>query len=341
MITLHRRSNGTFITSIRCDADRSWVINNKGKCSLYMSVQDEKVIRKYMGERNLIHIGHSKLDNWGGVVETDQDWDDKGGINFTAWSAESFLIGRTPDIGLVNASSPGALFVKLIAEANRPEDLRIRMGNVYEGGGAAETTLDGTNLLDIIRDLAERWDMEFSIDPVLDTRNNLTFEANWYQRQGRRMSYQLSEGFNVRRHSQTLRVRRRVVNHLFGYGDGNTEDRPKYDEIDAGSRALYGLMQGTEDYDGVTTVTGVKENVQKRLKVLRYPKKIIRLIAEDKGDCFTHLRRGNVLPFKATSFGFQSGSGVGLDSPIRVMGIRYLDKTNECEITNNTEESEE
>lgn len=342
MITLHRRSNGTFLTSIRAKTDRSWVVNNKGKCTIYMSAADEKVIRKYMGQRNLIYIGHDELPGWGGIIETDQDWDEGGGVQFVAWSGESLLLSRSPSSGeLLSATSPGALFAKLIAKANEPEYLNIRMGTVYLGGGPAETTLDGTNIFELISDLAERWDMEWSITPVLNAKQTLSFEANWYLRQGVRVEYQLSEGHNIRKTSKPYKTRKRVVNELTGFGEGHTDERPKYTEVNEQSRALYGLIQGVENYDGVVNESTVKMHVQKRLKVLRRPREIVSVVALNKPGCFARLRLGNTYPFKATSFGFQSSDGVGLEKDIRVVGMRYLETLDECEIINNTEENDE
>lgn len=342
MISIHKRSNGAFLTTIRATADRSWVINNKGLCTLRMSVQDEKVIRAYMGQRNLVRIGHPTLPVWGGIIDTDQTWDGDGDIAFTAWSGEALLLDRTPTNGVLSAASPGKLFERLIAEANLPEDMRIRIGNIYQGGGTAEVTLDGANLLDVIRDLAERWDMEFSIDPVTDSKNAMYFLANWYQRQGKRYPHLLSEGFNIRKTSQPLRIQRRVVNDLIGFGDGSSdESRPKYEQIDPASRALYGLMQGVENFDGVITESTIKSSVQKRLRVLRYPKEVIKVTALDKDDTFKYIRLGNTLPFKASTFGFKGNNGIGIEKDVRIIGMRYLEKTNECEITNNTEAEDE
>jgi hypothetical protein len=344
MIQLHNRPNGTFITTIQSMPECSWVINNKGKCTLPMSVRDEKAIRRYMGHRHLIYITHDKLIPWGGVIETDQDWDDAGNITFTAWSGESLLISRTPTIGLIKAASAGALFQKLMGLANQPEDLLIRMGSVVNTGGPAEVTLDGTDLLEVVRDLAQRHDMEFSIDPILNDRKILTFQANWYKRQGVRKVLRLreGEGGNMRRASNPLRVTRRVINQLTGFGEGSGDDsRPKHAEpADAQSRADYGLMQGTEDYDGVTSNTTLQNHVQTRQRVLRNPRDVIKVVALDVGDTFANLGRGNVLPMQSPYFGLKEDSGIGMQADIRILGMRYSYQKNECELTNNTETEE-
>lgn len=341
MITLHNRQNGTFITTIRTVADRSWVINNKGKATLIMSVDDAKTTFQYMLKRNLVSISHPKLPLWGGVIETDQDWTDAGAVVFTAWSGESLLISRTPTDGRITAGTPGALFERIIGLANRGEDLLIRPGTIDKSGGAAEVTLDGSNLLELIIDLAERHDMEFSITPKLDDRNTLTFEANWYARMGQTVGYYVSEGHNAKKPGRPMRVTRRVVNQLTGFGEGSTDiTRPKFTARDENSIRLWGLMEGVEDYDGATDVATVRAHVQKRLRVLRYPKFTVNVVALDVEETFEHMRLGNVFPFKSTSYGFQRMTNIGLETALRVMAMRYLERANELEIKNQTEDLE-
>lgn len=341
MISLHERSNGAFITTIRALTDRSWVINDKGKCTIYMSLDDEKTIWRYMGQRNLICISHPKLPLWGGVIETDQDWDNRGGVVFTAWSGESLLISRTPTDGLVKASSPGALFERLIEIANRSEDLLIRPGAISKTGGAAEITLDGMNLLEAAREIAERREMEFSITPKLDDRKRLSFEAHWQTRLGETVSYPVSEGHNAKKPSRPLRISRRVVNQLTGFGEGSTTGtRPKYTGRDENSIRLYGLMEGVEDYDGVTNVETVREHVNKRLRTLRYPKFTVNVVALDVEETFEYMRLGNTFPFRSASYGFQRAGGIGLETKLRIMAMRYNERNNELEIKNQTEDLE-
>lgn len=339
MITLYKRQNGTFLTTIHADTDRSWVLNNKGKCTIYLSAKDEKTIRTYMGKRNLVCISHPKLPLWGGVIETDQDWDDNGGVKFTAWSGESLLISRCPTDGLIQAASPGALFERLITIANRTEDLLIRPGSIYRGGGAAECTLDGTNLLEVVRDLAARWDMEFEIVPNVSARGSLTFTANWYQRMGEVKPYMLREGFNVKKNSRVLRITRQVVNKLTGFGEASTDEtRPSFTAEDEKSIGLFGVMEGVEDYDGVTNESTVRDQVLKRLKVLRFPKVVINLTALDVEETLEKIRMGNIHFFRASSFGLKGADGVGILSSVRVIAMRYLEAQNELEFKNQTED---
>ena len=72
MVTLHSRKNGAFLTTLQVLTDRSWVVNNKGKCLIYMSAKDEKLIRIFIGERHYIRITHPTLPDWGGVIETER-----------------------------------------------------------------------------------------------------------------------------------------------------------------------------------------------------------------------------------------------------------------------------
>jgi hypothetical protein len=333
MITLHRRSDGAFLTTIETATVRSWTINERGQCMFAFSLTEAKSIRKYMGSRNLIHINHTSLPAWAGVIETDEKWNDGEEVEYTAWSAESLLMSRCPDSGLISAGSPGALYTKLINLANEREDLLIRCADIYQGGGDADTTLDGSNLFEVIQDMAKRRKLEFSILPKLSVDNSLSFTANLYQRQGSAKGLILQEGYNIRRTGNVLRTQRRVINSLTGNGDNGTESRPTYTETDLGSVGLYGLMEGVQDYSGVTELATVQAHVSENLKTLRYPRRTFNLVALDVDNTFAALRLGNVLRLKAKSFGWDGDGNIGTDTTVRILGMRYFDLLNECELT--------
>ena len=333
MISLHRRSDGAFITTIEAATVRSWAINDNGQCTFSFSLTEAKSIRKYMGSRNLIYISHTSLPAWAGVIETDEKWNDDGTVEYTAWSAESLLKSRCPDLGLISAGSPGALYIKLINLANQSEDLLIRTGNIYQGGGDADTTLDGSNLFEVIQEMVKRRKLEFSIEPTLTVDNSLSFKANLYQRQGSAQGLILQEGFNIRRSRNVLRTQRRVVNSLTGYGDNGTESRPTYSAKDLESIGLYGLMEGVQDYSGVTELATVQAHVTENLNTLKAPRRTFSVIALEVGNTFAALRLGNVLRLKGTTFGWDGNGNVGTDTMVRILGMRYADLINECELT--------
>jgi len=334
MISLHKRSDGGFVTTIKTETERSWVLNDKGKCTLPFAVTDAKAVRRYMGSRLLIYIDHPTLPAWGGVIETDENWREDGVIEFTAWSGESLLISRKPIVGLVTAGSPGGLFAKLINLANKDEDLRIRVGNINQAGGSAEATLDGTNLFDVIQSLAQRHKMEFSIDPILDADGKLYFSANWYVRQGVNSPLVLKEGLNIERRGNVYRRQRRVANKVTGLGSASTNaTRPAYSVIDAESRDLYGLMEEVVDFNDVTLQATLIENTKEKLGALRFPRDTYQITALDVDDTFGSIRKGNVHPLKAQTFGWLSDSSVGTDEAVRLLGMRYFDNPNVCELT--------
>lgn len=341
MITIHNRSNGSFLTTLSCVADRSWVTNNKGKCTIVLSNSDPKATKKIMLTRNLISITHPKLPLWAGVIETDQEWDYQGKCTYTAWSGESLLIGRTPTIGKMTASTPGALYEQLIALANENEDTLIRPGEIEKSGGSAEVTLDGTNLFEVILDLATRHDMEFSITPRLSNNNTLIFDANWQPRFGTLIPRLIREGYNAKKPSRPLRVTRRVVNKLTAIGEGSTEEtRPMVTVQDDNSIGLFGLMEGVEDFDGITDRNALRVAAMKRLRVLRYPKYTVGVSVLDVDDTFSYMKKGNSFVFESSSYGFQASTGIGFTAKLRIMSMRYLERVNELEIKNNTEDFE-
>lgn len=332
-ISIHRRSDGAFITTIHAMTERSWVLNDEGKCTIQLSLTDAKNVRKYMGVRNFVYITHDTLMPWGGVIETDEEWNSDNTITFTAFTGESLLKTRTPLVGLINAASAGVLFTKLLALANEPEDLLIRAGNISLTGSDAELTLDGTDLLEAVKDLAKRRNMEFSIDPVVDAAGRMSFAANWYEKAGSVKAYTLKEGYNIQRTSNPLRVQRSVVNQLTGMGDASTDQRPTWTYIDQDSRGTYGLIQGVENYDGVVNLETVKSHTLDGLNRKKQPRRTFRVEALNVDNTFGNLGKGNTLRLAAYSFGWLGDGAVGTDTSVRIFGMRYKDETDTCELT--------
>ena len=107
-------------------------------------------------------------------------------LTLTAWSGERLLkFRRSQPLNLtLSGTSAGALYRKLINIANIDEDLRVRAGEVYEGGTPRDETLDGKKLYDHVRAISARTANDWSLEGTLDVKHYLYFSANWYQKKG-------------------------------------------------------------------------------------------------------------------------------------------------------------
>jgi len=335
MITLFYR-DGRPITTIHTETERSFVLNSEGKCTFKFALTDPKARAIIFNTGNLITISHPTLPLWGGVIDGDQDWEEDGTLSLTAWSGEHLLsFRRSPTNQVLKAASAGRALWKIVTLANKPEDLLIRWGTIWDGGTEREDTLDGKDLYTHAKSIAKNAGVDWSIDPEIDYASHLYFTLNVWPQRGEARELTLHEHKNVERRGKVLRVRYgQVVNDLLGLGDGSTDDRPEYQApIDEASRGQIGLRQGTEDFDGNSGVGTLQANTQASIKVRAQPERIIQLTALDVGDTFAELRLGNILPFRAQTFGFLNDGQIGMDTFVRLIGLRVEDKTNTVELT--------
>src|SRR5688572_32645296 len=121
-VSLHRRE-GSLLTTIKTQTERSWVLNDFGLCRFKFSLNDAKAIRRYLEFGTLVYIEHETLPAWGGVLDPDQDWNDDGTISMNAYSGEYLLkFRRSPRNQVFSHGSAGTLFKRFLDESNAAED---------------------------------------------------------------------------------------------------------------------------------------------------------------------------------------------------------------------------
>jgi hypothetical protein len=335
MITLFYR-DGRPITTIHTETERSHVLNSEGKCTFPFALTDPKARLMVLNTGNLILITQDRLPDWGGVIDGDQDWEEDGTLSLTAWSGAHLLyFRRSPTNQVWTAGSAGALLWKLMTHANSAEDLLIRRGSIWEGGGPRQDTMDGKNLYTHAVSIAQNAKVDWSLDPALDANGHIYFALNVWPQQGVVSNLVLKEGHNLEKRGKPLKVRYgNVVNDLLGLGDASTDDRPEYAApIDEVSRGQIGLRQGTEDFEGNSDPGTLKANTEASLKVRAQPERIIQATALDVGNTFAELGVGNIHPYVAQTHGFKNDGQIGMDTWARVIGMRPSDKTREVELT--------
>lgn len=333
--TIHDRK-GKPITPISTELECSWLLSSEGKCSFTFALTDPKARQLILNAGNLIHIEFENLPfSWGGVIDGDEDWNDDGTITLSAWSGEHLLrFRRTPVDQEFSAPSAGDMLVTLLTIANSPEDLLIREGNIYRGGGASQDTWDGKPVYDHVESVAENAEVEWNIEPAIDENGFLFFKLNAYELRGVTSNLVLKEGHNIRKRSRPLRVRTGdVVNDLLGLGEASTSSRLKYyAPIHTGSRSLYGLRQGTEDFEGVVEPSTLARNTNASLNVKARPKRTHQIEALNIGKTFESLGLGNSYPYQAHTYGWLNDGRIGVDAYIRLTGMRYMSSTDTVEM---------
>jgi hypothetical protein len=341
-VSIHNWRDGSFLTTIQTTTERSWVLDEFGKCEFTLSLLDAKSARQYLDIDNLVYIeGGDGLPAWGGVIDTDIDWNDDGTITYSAYSGEYLLkYRRTPTNDVFRETSAGALFERFINEANKSEDLLIRTGVIWTGGTPAEDTMDGKSFYDHAKALAKNRGNNWSIEPAIDpVSHRLYFVANYYERAGVVRTQALKEGLNIKKKSRPLSVQGQMINNLLGIGDGSDATRPTWEAEDADSRTRYRLREGSEDFSGCVALATVRTHTEERLKIVSKSRNVYKLEVTNVGGIYANIRKGDTLPLKMYSMGYLRDDEIGVDTNVRISRMRYFDDTDTMEITPEEDET--
>jgi len=324
---------GRALATLNCITERSWILSGEGLCRITIAVNDAKVKQSIVQYGNLVSIEHDTLPLWAGVLDTDRLWGESR-LVLTAWSGERLFKFRRSPLNLpLTGSSAGVLYKALIDIANTDEDLRVRAGDIWYGGTPRDETLDGKKIYDHVRAISGRTGYDWGLDGTFDANGYLYFLANWYEARGEVKGQPLREGTNIIAAEDALTEQGIIVNDLLGIGDGSTlETRITYKEIDETSRGLYGLRQDAQDYPGNKEIGTLMDNVRGTLAASKNPLKTLNVIALDVGDTFKALRLGNVLPLYMTTVGWLADGNVGMNTQVRIIGMRYNDDLDQASL---------
>lgn len=321
------------MASLSCTTERSWILNGEGLARITIAVNDPKVKQSILQYGNLISIEHEALPLWAGVLDTDRLWGDSK-LTVTAWSAERLFKFRSSPLNLaLSASSAGALYQSLVEISNQAEDTRVRAGEIWYGGTPRDETLDGKHIYDHIVAISNRTGYDWGLEGALDNFGHLYFKANWYQRRGEVRGQQLREGTNIIASEDALAEMGEIINSLTGVGDGSTAStRLTYTEENTLSRSRYGLRQSTRDFAGNKEIGTLTANVQGVLTASKNPQKTLSVAALNIGETFRALRLGNTLPLYMTTVGFLDDGNVGVNTNMRIIGMRYNDDLDQASL---------
>lgn len=332
-VSLHAR-DGSLLTTIKTQTERSWVLNDYGTCRFTFALTDAKAVRRNLEFGNLVYVDHDTLPDWGGVLDPDEDWNDDGTISMNAYSGEYLLTFRRSPLNQVfSHGSAGTLFKRFVDEANKAGDLLIRAGSIWLGGTPAEDTMDGKSFYSHTKDLAKKRSNDWSIDAAINQVNNrVYFAANYYEKRGVKRSLTLKEGHNIEKRHNPLKVQRKIVNDLLGIGEGSDEERPTWNALDPDSISRYGLRQDSEDLTK-TEPASVQADTIASLRELRNPRRTFKLELLNVGNAFAETRLGDTYQLIMQSVGFLSDGEIGVNAIVRVLGMRYHDDSDTMEIT--------
>jgi len=299
--------------------DRSWVLNGIGQANITLAKTDAACTETLLRYGNRILIQEDDMGTWGGIILPARNWN-ADPIQLTAYTIEQLLKdGRYPAATSYTGYA-GSIFEDLITSANAIEDTLIDFGGAYEGGESwtEETT---ENVYKAMSSIAKRTGQDWSIEPTINSVGNLAWTAYWHQARGQDLSdaVVLEESTHVKIASGPLLIEQGPIHNqikLEAYSGSTTTT--VISDIDADSRAKYGLLQG-KFTEAVPATYTAQTYCDYLLSVYKEPRRTFKVsVINDDVDTLKALELGNTITLYLVTYGF-SGNGLGTTARVRIL----------------------
>ena len=307
----------------------SWKLNKVGRVKFSLAKTDSKATEDVLRFGNRIFFEFDNgLPNWGGIIDPPREW--RGNlIKCMAYSAEQILGYRTTEKSRwFSGDTVGAIFQKLIREANDISSMGITVGDVWDGGTSYSPEYHFKSLLDIFqKSLTQR--LASADFDVASTFGNgcLIFKANLYQSKGSNKSgVALVDGTNVA--EMSLSEQGDIVNSWDVAGGGLTwgDSRLTGHANNASSIDKYGLREKSSIQSGVVMQTTLDENAANLLTETKKPYNEFSIAAIDKKPgLFALYDVGDSISLLSHSHGFD-----GTDTTVRILEREYNPEVGQC-----------
>lgn len=322
-IRIYDRPTGRILADVVASAGRAWKLNDAGKCEFEVGLSSLAAKPEICRFRNFVYVTHEYLPAWGGYLWTPRKFDDVAGtVNLMAVGAERLLGLRRSEGAIKFSGTAGDVFVELIKLANKREDLRIRVGEIYSGGKSLVYKLGETSsIYEDVKKLAALSGNEWAIEPTVEVNGNLAFLANWYERRGNLQSTILEQGVNFEAAANVLTEQGNLVNDVRVSGNGG---------VDATARAetwitQYGLIEGTESWSAEKTADTLAQFAENTVAREAPGRATYRIRAMNKNGLWHTLRLGNSHMAKYPR--------LGRSAEVRILGMQYPDDVETVDLT--------
>lgn len=326
------------LIELQYPTERTWVLNDVGKCNFNISTSDSICKLEYLEYGNLIHIEHipskdedgtlhGQLPNWTGIILRGRVWS-PGNLAFTAYSAESILMIR-PMPWITIKGSPKTMFNAILDEiAALNTSIVIHPGIVEDSG---------IQLMDILRlsayehivKLQKMARMNWSITGNIDVNGNLLLYANLFSNAGYDTQMELNN-LNSHMENTLLTEEGTPRNVIIGYSQASTQ-RGRYNAagINEVSLGKFGYFGTNQTFMGLQDPSSIKQAAQNIVDIFGEPSWIASRSALDIMTTFDHLQVGNIVRIQERQAGFHPQGGLGFNTNARILNMNYNDLTNE------------
>ena len=311
----------------------SWIINKPGRFAFTMARTDPKATADILTIGNRVYV---EFDNgfpaWGGTIELPRSWDG-GEIGITCYTLDYTLSWRITSKNRAYYYRPvGNIFSELVTLANAAQNMGLRVGSVWMGGGEHSPRYHYRELYDLFAySLAKMESCDFDFTPVVED-GRILFDANLYERRGADKSANivLIEGPRSNIANVSLEEQGPVANRVVAIGSGSVWDdtRVTATATDPESIEDIGLREKSTLYSSVLFDTTLDRHAQYEIKLASRPRKMIRLeVADALPARFAGYSHGDIIRVIAPSMDFH-----GLNTRMRVMAREYDDVSGRCSL---------
>lgn len=322
-IRIFDRPTGRVLVDVVSSANRTYKLNDFGKCTFEVGLDSRAALPEVMRFRNFVYVTHDGgLPAWGGYLFPPRTYSDVAGqVIMTAYSGERLLKLRRSESGTISGT-PGDIFAGLVKLANRREDLRVRVGEVYSGGKNMTYKLgESETLYDDAKRLAAMSGCDWGIEPYLDASGNITFLANWYARRGFAPGVLLEQGVNFEAAENVLVEQGDLVNDMRVTGNGGASATARAEEW----IGEYGLIEGAESYSAEKTPDTLDVYAGRAVQREARGRRTYRLKVGNRGGLFAALGLGNTYPANFAK--------IGRRASVRLLGMQYPDDAETVDLT--------
>ncbi len=314
-------------------ATASWILDKAGQCKFSMTRTDPKSTKDVLAIGNRVYV---EFDNgfpaWGGTIDYPRSWGD-GRIGVTCYTLEyTFNYRITSKNRNYYYRSVGNIFSDLVTRADAAQDLGVRIGSVWLGGGLHSPQYHYRDLYDIFTaSLAKMEYCDFDFAPYIES-GRILFNANFYERKGadKSVNILLIEGPNSNIANVTLEEQGPVWNRVTAIGSGSTWDdsRLTATATDPDSIEEIGLREKKEQFNSVLYDATLDRHAQTEIKLSSRGRKMIKLEVVDSLPArFADYDVGDIVRVIAPSLHFN-----GLDIPVRVVAREWNDAGGRCSL---------
>lgn len=323
---------GKPLVDINIHAPRSWLLDDVGQCVFTLSSKDPKCTEKNLRFGNMLYIQSTGLPDWVGIIDPPRGRN-YGSITVTAYTAEYlFKLRNTIRAFQTGSVSAGAIFTRLLQNANNSGGTQVSKGSVYTGGPVVNTTIQLSSVYSELKRVAAINGNNWEIAAQLSSNNNLTLQANYFQRLGSiRNDYMIRDDDVEMIDVTGIDEQGPFYNIVDGYGNAASLDSRVYATVqNFESINLYGPHRTGLRVEANTDAV-VRSRATTYLNSNLIPPKIINISVINRNNLWAKINLGDTVTVQLTYGAFYNNTN-NINMRARITGMAVDEMTGKMKL---------